>query len=47
MRKKIGRKIYDTEKSKEVGKQNVSYFGDSRGFEEIMFEKAKDDYFCW
>ncbi|HHX38001.1 MAG TPA: hypothetical protein GX717_08480 [Clostridiaceae bacterium] len=45
MRKKIGRKIYDTEKSKEVGKQTVSYFGDSHGFEEIMFEKAKDDYF--
>jgi hypothetical protein len=45
MQVKIGRKIYDTEKSKEIGKQTISYFGDSYGFEEIMFEKAPGDYF--
>ncbi|MGI6546134.1 MAG: hypothetical protein ACOX2M_06895 [Fastidiosipilaceae bacterium] len=45
MQVKIGRKVYDTEKSKEIGKQTISYFGDSYGFEEIMFEKATDDFF--
>ena len=45
MRVKIGRKIYDTEKSKEVGKQTIGNFGDSTGFEEIMFQKATQDFF--
>lgn len=45
MRLKIGRKILDTEKAVEVGKQTVSFFGDPRGFEEIMFKQGKDTFF--
>lgn len=45
MRKKIGRKIYDTDKSKELGKDVQGTFGDPAGFEETLYKKGSKDYF--
>ncbi len=45
MKQKIGRKTYDTEKAKEVGKQSIGYFGDSYGFEETLYKNGETDYF--
>lgn len=45
MKKKIGRKIYDTEKSEFIGRNIEGTFGDSRGFEEEMFKKGDGDFF--
>jgi hypothetical protein len=47
MKMKIGRKVYDTAKAEEVGKQVVSYYGDSYGFEEIMFRKSPLEFFLF
>jgi len=45
MNTKIGRKIYDTEKSRLVASKAVSCYGDPAGYEERLYQKAKDDYF--
>lgn len=45
MRKKIGRKIYDTDKSEFVGRNAEGLYGDPTGFEESMYKKAKGDFF--
>ena len=45
MKKKIGRKVYNTEKSKFVGKNTEGNFGDPKGFEENMYKKGHGDFF--
>lgn len=45
MRKKIGRKVYDTDKSEYVGRNAEGSYGDPTGFEESMYKKAKGDFF--
>ena len=45
MRVKIGRRVYDTTTSTEVGKQSVGDFGQADGFEEIMYRKTTGEYF--
>jgi len=45
MNVKIGRKIYDTEKSRLVAEKASGCYGDPAGFEERLYQKAKDDYF--
>ena len=45
MRKKIGRKIYDTEKSKYIGKNVEGEFGNPYGFEEELYKKNAGDFF--
>lgn len=47
MQVKIGRKIYNTEKSKEVTRKLVSFFGDSHGYEEILFHKKDSEFFIY
>lgn len=47
MRSKIGRRVFDTETAQEIGKQTISYFGDSYGFEEVMYRKSEDVFFLW
>ncbi|MDD2375289.1 MAG: hypothetical protein PHQ55_08950 [Eubacteriales bacterium] len=47
MRVKIGRKVYDTEKYPEVARKVVGYFGDSYGYEEIMFHKKDKEFFLY
>jgi hypothetical protein len=47
MKKKIKGRVYDTEKAREVGKHAVSYFGDSYGYEEIMFCKNPSEFFLF
>ncbi len=47
MRKKIGRKIYDTEKSKYIGKNVEGEFGNPYGFEEEMYKKNVGDFFLF
>lgn len=47
MQVKIGRKVYNTEKSKEVTRNLVSYFGDSHGYEEILFHKKDSEFFIF
>lgn len=45
MREKIGRKVYDTEKSELLGTQMKGAFGDPNGFEEYFYRKGSEDYF--
>lgn len=45
MQKKIGRKVYDSEKAEYIGDQTVGYFGEDYGFRETLYRKAKDDFF--
>ena len=45
MRKKIGRKIYDTDKSKKIGINVEGSFGNPAGFEEVLYRKGKGDLF--
>lgn len=47
MRSKVGRQVFDTESAKEIGKQTISYFGDSYGYEEVMYQKSRDVFFLW
>ncbi|NLW11602.1 MAG: hypothetical protein GX028_06255 [Clostridiaceae bacterium] len=47
MQIKIGRKVYNTEKSKEVTRKLVSYFGDSHGYEEVLYHKKDNDFFIY
>ncbi len=47
MKQKIGRKVYDTENAKEVGKQSIGYFGDSYGFEEVLYRKDDKEFFLF
>lgn len=47
MQVKIGRKVYNTEKSREVTRKLVSYFGDSHGYEEILYHKKGDEFFIY
>ncbi len=47
MKQKVGRKTYDTEKAKEVGKQSIGYFGDSYGFEETLYRDEKKEFFLY
>lgn len=45
MKLKIGRKVYDTEKSTLVGKNAQGNFGEPTGFEETMYKKGDNDFF--
>ena len=45
MRKKIGRKIYDTDKSDYIGRNSEGLYGDPTGFEEFMYKKGLADFF--
>ena len=45
MRKRIGRKIYDTDKSKELGRNTQGDFGNPSGYEEVLYKKGELDYF--
>ncbi len=45
MRKKIGRKIYDTDKSDYIGRNSEGLYGDPTGFEEFMYKKGQADFF--
>lgn len=45
MREKIGRKVYDTDKSELLGTQMKGAFGDPNGFEEYFYRKDSGDYF--
>ena len=45
MRKKIGRKIYDTDKSDYIGRNSEGLYGDPTGFEEFMYKKGLGDFF--
>ncbi len=47
MNVKIGRKVYDTDKSRLVAQRALSCYGDPAGFEERLYAKAKDDYFLF
>lgn len=47
MKQKIGRKTYDTETAKELGKQSVGYLGDSYGFEEVLYRKEDGEFFLY
>lgn len=47
MNVKIGRKVYDTEKSKLIAQKATGCYGDPTGFEERLYEKAKEDYFLF
>lgn len=47
MNVKIGRKVYNTEKSKLIAQKASGCYGDPAGFEERLYEKAKDDYFLF
>lgn len=45
MRVKIGTRVYDTETSTQLGKQNVGTFGDAEGFEEVLYRKTTGEHF--
>lgn len=45
MKKKIGRKVYNTEKSKYVGTNVEGEFGNPYGIEEQMYKKGHGDFF--
>ena len=45
MEKKIGRVLYNTEKATEITRKIYSYFGDPAGYEEILYQNAKGNYF--
>lgn len=47
MRKKIGRRIYDTDKAEYVGRNAQGYYGDPTGFEELMYKKGPGDFFLF
>lgn len=47
MQKKIGRKVYDTDKAEYVGRNAEGYYGDPTGFEEILYKKATEDFFLF
>lgn len=47
MKIKLGQKIYDTEKAVEVGRRTAGYFGDTSGFEEILFFKCQKVFFLF
>lgn len=47
MNVKIGRKVYNTEKSKLIAQKASGCYGDPAGFEERLYEKGKDDYFLF
>ncbi len=47
MKIKLGQKIYDTEKAEEVGRRTAGYFGDTTGFEEILFLKGQKEFFLF
>lgn len=45
IKKRIGRKVYRTDKSKYIGTNTKGDFGDPNGFEEQMFKKGDGDFF--
>lgn len=45
MQKKVGRKVYNTEKSRFVGRNAQGSYGDPSGFEEHMYMKGPGDFF--
>lgn len=45
MKAKIGRKTYDTEKSKQLGHRTHGTFGDPRGFEEALYQRKDGECF--
>lgn len=47
MKTTINKKVYDTEKAKEIGKQTVGYFGDTFGFEEVLYQKSTKEFFLF
>ncbi len=47
MQKKIGRRVYNTEKAEYVGRNAEGYYGDPTGFEEQMYKKGLGDFFLF
>ncbi|NCC82839.1 MAG: hypothetical protein EOM03_01765 [Clostridia bacterium] len=47
MQKKIGRRVYNTEKAEYVGRNAQGYYGDPTGFEELMYKKGLGDFFLF
>lgn len=45
MKKKIGRKVYNTEKSKYIAVNTEGSFGDPHGIEERLYKKGDADFF--
>ena len=45
MNLKIGRKVYDTEKSRLIAQKANGCYGDPTGYEEVLYQKAENDYF--
>lgn len=45
MNLKIGRKVYDTEKSRLIAQKDCGCYGDPNGYEEVLYQKAENDYF--
>lgn len=47
MKKSINRKVYNTETAAEIRRKACGYFGDPTGYEEVLFQTAKGDYFVY
>ncbi len=47
MKKTIGKAVYDTEKATEVKRVTHGYYGDSAGYEEVLYQTAKGSYFIY
>lgn len=47
MKKSINKKVYNTETAKEIKTNVHSYFGDPEGYEEILYQTARGDYFVY
>ena len=47
MRKIINRKTYNTDTAKLVKHTTFSYYGDSAGYEEFLYQTPKGDYFVY
>ncbi len=47
MQKRIGRRVYNTEKAEYVGRNAGGYYGDPTGFEELMYKKGLGDFFLF
>lgn len=47
MQKTIGKVKYDTEKAREIKRVSHSYFGDPAGYEEVLFQTEKGNFFIY
>ncbi|MFA6866769.1 MAG: hypothetical protein WCR54_04550 [Clostridia bacterium] len=47
MKKKVGKKVYDTDNATLVKKNTVGSFGDNAGYEETLYQDDKGSYFLY